>query len=129
MPEFLLRYKLPEDLDTATEEEVFVNRMCEMADRIQQIISSNFFGWDVSYEVREFGHTRGMPDLYVTAWVTDNSDAYATFAEKAVAEIQDLMRSYAWGNQKVGCWFQRVKGKWSEALGRRPFLPITRYSY
>lgn len=76
MQELLLRYKMPENLIHYHEIQAFRDRVTTMAIHIQAkaeevfSLSTN----DVVWEIQEFNRTRGMPDFYITGWITDNYD-------------------------------------------------------
>jgi len=122
MPAFLLEYKLPEDLCTSTEEEEFLLRAQNMADKIQAKASEIFFGRTVSYQIREIVHSSNMPDFHVTGWVTDNDDSYADLTLKTQAEVLAIMARLCFEDETPECWWQRVKGKWGKGRGlmKRP---------
>lgn len=118
MPEFLLRYKVPSEL-TSDEEKKDVRRQAlKMATEIQTKVSELFFGWNVSWEVRELGDSDGQSDFTVTGWVTDNKEKYVDMALKAQTAVLSIMEQHAFINQTVECWWQRVKGKWGGSRGR-----------
>jgi len=116
MPEFLLRYKLPPNLSTDRDLEMFLDQVTEMAEEVQRAAES-VFHMSVVWEMREFGRSRGMPNFYVTGWVTDNEDFKAPTVIEAQEKILERMKELTPKDTKVGCWFQRVKGKWGEANG------------
>jgi len=119
MHELLLRYKMPENLNHHREIQVFRDRVISMAIQIQAkaekvfSLSTN----NVVWEVREFHQSRGMPDFYVTGWITDNYDEKKDDVLEAQLEILALMRRLTFRGETVACWIQRVKGKWGEANG------------
>jgi hypothetical protein len=109
MLEFLLRYKVPEEACTDKIIEDVELQAQKMADRIQTLLSTIFSGWDVCFEIREFGDTKGMPDFYVTVWITDKFDLYKSLAKEAEVGILAAMIQLAPKDKSVGVWFQRVK--------------------
>lgn len=117
MPEFLLRYKIPVELDTDLQIDAFKQQIRSIADEIQSEVSKIFFGWDVTYETREFGDSKGQNNLCVTGWVTDNKDEFVDKAIEAQEKVLLILQKHAFSDQKVDCWWQRVKGKWGEANG------------
>lgn len=117
MPAFLLEYKLPKDLCASTEEDGFLLRVQNMADKIQAKVSEIFFGWTVSYQIHEIVHSSNMPDFYVTGWVTDNDDNYVDLALKTQAEVLAIMSNLCFEDETSECWWQRVKGKWGKGRG------------
>jgi len=122
MPEFLLRYKLPKDVDDDWLGGQIRQQALDMALLVQAKAKEVFFGWNVVFEVRKFDHSYGMPDFYVTGWITDNKDEYVNEAITAQDEILTLMQQLVYDDQSVGCWWQRVGGKWGRRLGlmKRP---------
>jgi len=65
MPEFVLRYKVPAELDLDNEVEGVKRQAMEIAKAVQSAVSKVFFGWEVIFEVREFGPCAGQPDFAV----------------------------------------------------------------
>lgn len=112
MPEFLLRYKIPDDAHTDFEVEEVKDQAQLMAKVVQAVVRSVFFGWKVSYEVREFSLCSEMPDIYVTGWVTKNKDVSDNLVELAQEEVIKAMVRTAYTGQTVGCSWQMVNGKW-----------------
>ena len=118
MPEFLLRYKTPEDADTDLEIEKVRLQTIEMAEEVQTLVSGLFFGMEVAFEVREFSpDTSNQPDFNITGWVTDNDDRFVELVDLTQSAVLERMQQLAYKNQSVGCWWQRVEGKWGEASG------------
>src|SRR5258706_2340609 len=117
MPAFLLRYKVPEDLESSSEFEKYTNNVLKLASKIQAKASEIFFGWDVAFEVRPFSYPHNQPDFSVTGWITDNDNLYTEIVLKAQAEILALLEKEAFEDQTVECWWQRVKGKWGSGQG------------
>jgi len=122
MPEFILKYKVPESVFTDREEEEFALLVHQMAEAVQALIGSRFFGWSVSYDTRELEMSDGMPDFKITVWVLDNEDRLQSLVEQVQPEIIKTMQGFATEYQTVGCSFQRVKGKWGQARGLKEDL-------
>lgn len=112
MPEFLLRYKIPDEACTDVEVEDVREQAMEMARLIRAKASEIFFGWGVTFEVRPFGDCEGQPDFSVTGWVTDKDDKFIELVEKAQFEILALMIRQTKRGRSVSCWWQRVRGVW-----------------
>ena len=116
MPEFLLRYKMPKTVESPRDIVHFRAQVDEMAIKVQRKIGE-IFKLNVIWEAREFEHSNGMPDFYVTAWLTDNEDESYRPVNAAESEILRLKQELTYENQTVACWFMRVKGKWGHAHG------------
>lgn len=116
MPELLLRYKLPGNLNHHRELQAFRDRVNSMALSLQAK-AEEIFDLNVCWEIREFNRSEGMPDFYVTGWITDNTDEKKDIVLEAQLEILALMQRLTYRGETVGCWFQRVRGKWGEATG------------
>lgn len=119
MPEFLLRYKVPQDLDWDDQVEDVRLHAQKIADRVRAKASEIFFGWNVEYEVREFEDNEGMSDFVVTGWITDNDDKFVEITLQAQRDLLALMQSLAFEDQGVECSWQRIKGKWGRAQGMK----------
>jgi len=117
MPEFLLRYRIPQYLDTDIEIEAVRQQALAMAMAVQEVASQVFNGWEVAYEVRPLGDHSNMADFTLTGWVTDNDDVLVGITLRAQELVLETMRQHANTSQKVECWWQRVKGKWSSSVG------------
>jgi len=117
VPEFLFRFKMSEDVVTEEDEEAVRLQAQRMADAVQAKIEEIFYPWTVGFEIREFGITNNMPDFYVLAQVTDRNDTLASTVATAETSIIEIMQKMTKRDQRVGCWFQRVKGVWNEVYG------------
>lgn len=117
MPEFLLRYRVPEDLETIPAVRDFRRRAKSIAVEVQKK-AEEVLGLSVIWEVREFGECHGMPDFYVTGWMTDNEETKKIRVVRAQRAIQALLESLAFEGETVACWFMGVKGKWGEGPGQ-----------
>lgn len=122
MLELLLRYKLPGNLNHHRELQVFRDRVSSMALSLQAK-AEEIFDLNVCWESREFNRSEGMPDFYVTGWIT--TDEKQDVVLEAQLEILALMRRLTYRGETVGCWLQRVKGKWGEATGLMEKPPAT----
>lgn len=124
MPELQLRYKLPQSLNHHRELQAFRGRVHSMALSLQAK-TEEIFDLNVIWESREFNLSGGMPDFYVTGWITDNYDEKKDIVLEAQLEILAIMRRLTYRGETVGCWLQRVKGKWGEANGLMEKPPAT----
>ena len=106
MPEFLLRYDGPDSHEQAL----------KIAAAVEQT-ASDLFGMEVVWDTRPFGLSKGMPDFYVTGWITDNDDTKIEKVLEVQAAVLEAMQQHTRNNQRVECWWCRVKGKWSGATG------------
>jgi hypothetical protein len=119
MPEFLLRYKVDPHLDLETDISAAVRHADNMAIQVATV-ASEIFGMPVCWEVREFGHSQGMPNFYVTGWITDNDDVRMATVHIAQSKILEVMQSLTPQNEVAACWLIRVKAKFGQANGRIP---------
>lgn len=124
MLELQLRYKLPQNLNHHRELQVFRDRVNSMVLSLQAK-AEGIFDLNVIWEIREFNLSGGMPDFYVTGWITDNSDEKKDIVLEAQLEILAIMRRLTYKEETVGCWLQRVEGKWGEATGLMEKPPAT----
>lgn len=118
MPEFLLRYKVPSPIQKLEEIVAVQQQAEEMAKAIQSYLQQAF-KMDVVWEIREFGLSSGMPNFYTVIQMTDNEAKHGEKVAQAQIDVQNLMKVMAFKDQTVGCWFQRVIGKWGEDRGFR----------
>jgi hypothetical protein len=117
MPEFVLRYKLPSRLTLDYEIEDYIETVTAMAEQVRIAVSNVFFGWEVAFEIREFGRSCNQPDFAVTGWVTQRESVTLELVQKAQSAALEAMQKYAHRHQFVECWWQMVQGKWSQAQG------------
>lgn len=123
MPAFILEYKLPDYVDDSEKEKEFLRRLTNIANLIQANVSNIFYGWNVGYKIQEIEISSNMPDIGITAWVTDNDDVYKDEVLEAQAEIIKILEELCYDDETVDGWFQRVKGKWRKSKGKNPRLP------
>ena len=89
----------------------------EIAKAVQSAVSKVFFGWEVVYEVREFGACAGQPDFAVTGWITQRNEVTLEVVIQGQAAALVAMQEHASIDQRVEVWWQMVQGKWGCARG------------
>ena len=117
MPEFLVRYKVPEEMDLEWQIEEIKKQAVAIAEAVKAAASKVFFDWEVVYEVREFGPCAGQPDFAVTGWITERAEVTLEVVLQGQAAALAAMQEHAFNYQRVDCWWQMVRGKWGCAQG------------
>jgi len=119
MPEFVLRYKVPDDFDLDWQVAEIRRQAVEIAEAVKAAASKTFYGWDVSFEVRPFDYANGQPDFAVTGWVTEREDVTLALVLQAQAAVQAAMQDCVFEDQRAEAWWQLVRGKWGGGAGKK----------